>query len=333
MKRIFTIFIITIFILISGLLWANSRYVFFSVKGAGWSIGSNSLNDFFNEAPVKDGMIFSKQWLNYQTEENSKFLADPFLFIEDNVHYIFFEHQAEGNANIGLIKSIDGKNYSFEGNVLDENFHLSFPQVFKYQEDYYMLPETKQAGHVLLYKSYNFPFDWKILDTLIKNVYYKDPAILLSKNLNLISVSDDNLRQTFYSADSLMGKWKIEKRFQDRWGEETRAGGNFFKINGEWFLPLQKNNRGYGSGVSIYKLISEENEIKLERHHDTYLDKIDSIKWFNRGMHHISVFPVNEKFEIVFDGDTKNYRNEKYAHWKASLKYNFYDLKSVFEKM
>src|SRR5690606_11576953 len=137
-------------------------------------------------------------------------------------------------------------------------------------------------------------------------------------------VSDDNLRQTFYKADSLTGEWKPEKRFRDRWGDETRAGGNFFQIDGEWFLPLQKNNRGYGSGISIYKLIIGEKEIRLEEHQDAYLDKIDNIKWFNRGMHHISVFPINDNYKIVFDGDVKNSNNDKYIHWKASLKYNYY---------
>src|SRR5690606_5384936 len=141
------------FILVCGLLWANSRYVFFSVKGEGWSIGTNSISNFFSEDPVKNSKIFSLKWLDQQTEGNSQFLADPFLFIENDVHYIFFEHQAEGNANIGLIVSLDGISYSYEGNVLDEEFHLSFPQVFKYREDFYMLPESKQAGSILLYKS------------------------------------------------------------------------------------------------------------------------------------------------------------------------------------
>lgn len=330
MKNLLRFLIIAFLILICGLLWANYRYAFWSAKGEGWSIGTNTLNDFFKEDPLKRSKIFSLQWLNQQTEENSKFLADPFLFIEDNVHYIFFEHQAEGNANIGLIKSKDGLNYTYEGNVLDEDFHISFPQVFKYQEEYYMLPETKEAGHVLLYKTDNFPYDWKIYDTIIQNVSYKDPALLISENLNLISVSDDNLRQIFYSSDSLMGQWLPEKRFLARYGDETRAGGNFFQVNDEWFLPLQKNNRGYGSGVSIYKLKTEKNEIKLEKYQDSYLDKIDSVKWFNRGMHHISVFPINQKFEVAFDGDIKNSESRREVNWKASLKYNFYDLKSLW---
>ncbi|MCM4161384.1 glycoside hydrolase family 32 protein [Antarcticibacterium flavum] len=333
MRKILKLSIIAFFILISALLWANYRYAFWSVKGGGWSIGTNTLSEFFIENPVKNSKIFSIKWLNQQTEENSIFLADPFLFVENNVYYIFFEHQAEGNANIGLIKSLDGKNYSFEGNVLNEKFHLSFPQVFKVNEEYYMLPETKETGHVLLYRTDNFPFDWKILDTLIKNVSYKDPAILLSDTLKIISVSDDKLKQSFYRADSLRGEWKPEIRFKHRFGDETRAGGNFFQINGEWFLPLQKNNRGYGSGISIFRLKFEKNELKLEKHLDTYLDKIDSIEWFNRGMHHISVFPVNDKFEVAFDGDIKNLKNKKDVNWKASLKYNFYDLKKFFKEL
>lgn len=329
MNKLFRVILFSVSLLICLLLIADWRYNFFTTKGDGWSIGINTLSNLFVEDPMKSSLILNKDWLNDQTPVSTKFLADPFIFIEDEIHYIFFEHQASGNANIGLLISKNGKDFQFQGNVLDEDFHLSFPQVFKWHGDYFMLPETKQSGHVLLYKADSFPKNWSIYDTLIKNVNFKDPAILLSDSLNLISVSDDNLKQTIYSADSLTGPWMKNDLFTERYGDETRAGGNFFNIGKEWYLPLQKNTRGYGSGISIYKLKYNENEIKFEKYFDSYLDKVDSIGWFNRGMHHLSVVPYNDKFNIVFDGDTKSTDNERVANWKASLKYNFYDLKRL----
>jgi hypothetical protein len=329
MKKGFKLTAIFLLVLLIIGLVANYKYNFYTEKGDGWSIGFNTINSVFEEDPVKDGIILHKDWLKSHSSSKTRFLADPFVFVEDNVHYIFFEHQAAGNADVGLLKSYDGKNFLFEGNVLDENFHLSFPQVFKFRGDYYMVPESKQAGQVLLYKAENFPYDWTIFDTLIKNVELKDPAILISDSINLLSLSDDDLRQTIYSADSLTGIWKKDTRFKDRYGDETRAGGNFFQVNGEWYLPLQKNNRGYGSGISIYKLRYDDEEMKLEKQIDSYLDKIDSIKWFNRGMHHLSVYPYEGNYKIVFDGDVKAMGEEKTPSWKASLKYNYYDLRRL----
>jgi len=329
-KKFFNLAIFSLLFIGSIAFIANHRYSFFTIKGDGWSIGINTLRDSFeDESPVRNSLILDKEWLNAQTSESTKFLADPFFFIEDGIHYIFFEHQAKGNANIGLLKSNDGKTYQFEGDILDEDFHLSFPQVFKLDEDYFMLPESKQAGNVLLYKAENFPKKWKVFDTLIKNVHFKDPAILISDTIKLISVSDDNLKQTIYSSNSLFGPWVKCEKFKERYGDETRAGGNFFSLDGEWYLPLQKNNRGYGSGISIYKLTYNGNEIKLEEKIDSYLDKIDTIPWFNRGMHHLSVFPYKDQIKIVFDGDNKNPSDERAVNWKASLKYNFYDFKNL----
>src|SRR5690606_31614732 len=111
------------------------------------------------------------------------------------------------------------------------DFHLSFPQVFKYKGEFYMLPETKQAGHLLLYKAENFPFNWKINDTLIKNVAIQDPAILISDSIYLISGRTENLTQYVFTSDSLNGKWIIDERFTLRKGDETRAAGNFFNID------------------------------------------------------------------------------------------------------
>jgi hypothetical protein len=330
MNKYLRVMLFSILFLSSILLIANKRYNFFTIQGDGWSIGINTLTDLLEDDPVKNSIILDKEWLDDQTSVSTKFLADPFIFIEDSIHYIFFEHQANGNANIGLLISTNGEDFQFKGDVLDEDFHLSFPQVFKLGNDYFMLPETKQSGNVLLYKADSFPSNWSIFDTLIKNVNFKDPAILISDSINLISVSDENLKQTIYSADSLTGPWVKNELFSERYGDETRAGGNFFNVDGEWFLPLQRNNRGYGSGISLYKLKYNKREIKFEKYVESYLDKIDTLSWFNRGMHHLSVIPHQGKFKIVFDGDIKSSNKKRVANWKASLKYNFYDLKRMF---
>lgn len=309
---------------------ANWRYNFFTIKGDGWSIGMNTLTNVFEEEPVKNSIILDKEWFNRQTAGSTQFLADPFIFVEDSVHYIFFEHQAEGNANIGLLTSRNGEDFKFEGDILDEEFHLSFPQVFKWGGEYYMLPESKQSGNVLLYKADSFPRKWSVSDTLIKDVTFKDPAILISDSIKLISVSDENLKQILYSSENLTGPWVKCNLFKERYGDETRAGGNFFQVGDEWFLPLQRNNRGYGSGISLYKLKYTNKEIKFEKYAESYLDKIDTLKWFNRGMHHLSVLPYKGRFKIVFDGDIKSPDKERIPNWKASLKYNFYDLRRIF---
>lgn len=300
----------------------NYRYPFVSPASKGWSIGFKTIDNPLRKIVPSAINIFSRDSLNNLTSTPTRFLADPFLFREDGIYYIFFEHQGiEGPAKIGLLKSEDGVDYTYEGDVIKEEFHLSFPQVFKIKEDYYILPESAAINQVILYKATSFPFEWKISDTLIRNVKLKDPAILLSDSLNMIVGIDENWTQRIYISDSLSGNWKKDSNFKSRKGNEIRPAGNFFSVNDEWFLPFQNNKEGYGSGVSLYKLRKE----KFERIIPEQLYKFNSINWFSRGMHHLNINNLENTYYAVYDGDEIDSKG-KVLTWKSSIKYNLYDL-------
>ncbi len=152
-----------------------------------------------------------------------------------------------------------------------------------------MLPETKGANQVLLYKAENFPTTWKIEDTLIKDRALKDPSLLLSEDLNLIVAVDDDLKQYMFSADSLNGKWEEVEGFTPRWGNESRPGGRFIPIAEDWYLPLQNHSRGYGTGISLYKLAKNAKGFEFILAEKLVLKPFEEISWFERGMHHLDV--------------------------------------------
>ena len=45
---------------------------------------------------------------------------------------------------------------------------MSYPQVFKWGDEFYMVPETVAAYEVRLYKALEFPFKWVFVKTLMK---------------------------------------------------------------------------------------------------------------------------------------------------------------------
>ncbi|CAL65561.1 glucosamine inositolphosphorylceramide transferase family protein [Christiangramia forsetii] len=314
------LFLMGIFLII--LVIFNYRYPFIVPASNGWSIGFRAIDDPLQKITPSQNNLISHDSLNRITKFQTRFLADPFLIYENGIYYIFFEHQLEqGPAKIGLLQSNDGLNYIYKGNVIDENFHLSFPQIFKYGKNYYILPESAAINQVILYKAVNFPFEWKVSDTLIKNVKLKDPAILLSDTLNLITGIDDNWNQQVFKADSLFGNWRRDKAFRSKKGNEIRPGGSFFSVGKEWYLPFQNNQEGYGTGVSLYKLKKNKFEKIISRQ----LYKSESIEWFGRGMHHLNVNNLNEEYYLVYDGDEIK-PGKKNLTWISSIKYNLYDL-------
>ena len=311
------------FIIVSGILFLNNKYPFFTKKIGKWSVGFS-----FVEVPLEKPEINSNNLISYaevDTLLNSQgnYIADPFFIYEDDTYYLFVELKGKDNADIALFVSVNGMDYEYEGVVLDEDFHVSYPQVFRHKNEIYMLPETNQSGNVLLYKAIDFPTKWEVIDTLISNRRLKDPTILLEKNL-MVAV-DDHMNQFFFESDSLRGEWKESKRFDGRKGNETRPGGRFFKFQNDWYLPLQDRTYGYGSGISIYKLKDSDEALSLKLSEKRFLREVPEVKWFNRGMHHLDIQQVGNRYYAVYDGD-RNLDGEQSFQVTRTLKYNFYDL-------
>ncbi|MCX2837501.1 hypothetical protein OQ279_04990 [Salinimicrobium sp. MT39] len=303
----------------------NYRYPFMVAPGGNWSVGYQEASQI-SGMDVSPSGIITHQQVNRITEEEIAYIADPFFIKEQDTFYLFTEIKGKDNANIALFTSEDGVDYSYEGIVLDETFHLSYPQVLRHKENFYMLPETKGANQVLLYKAENFPYSWKVVDTLIKDRALKDASILLSKELNLLVAVDDDLQQVMYKADSLNGKWNEVKEFQPRWGNESRPGGRFVSIDEDWYLPLQNHIEGYGTGISLYKLLFTEEEFKFQLANKLLLKPQEEIDWFKRGMHHLDVQPIDDGgYYMVYDGDMSK-GEDKELQWKRSVKWNLVDL-------
>jgi len=303
----------------------NSRYPLVTQKIGKWSVGYH-----FIDNPILKPDILGENVISYDSVDNilnseGNYIADPFFIKEKDSFYLFVELKGKKNADIALFVSSDGLDYKYRGVVLDEPFHLSYPQVFNYKGEFYMLPETKQSGNVLLYKAEDFPNKWEIDDTLIRNVDVKDPSILLSENMNLIVTADDHMNQLLFTSDSLKGNWKEVENYTPKKGNETRPGGRFFQYRNEWYLPLQDRSLGYGSGISIYKLNNSAGNLSLQLSESRYLHEMEEVPWFNRGMHHLDIQKIDNSYYMVYDGD-QNKNGEKAFQLKRTLKFIYSDI-------
>lgn len=92
--------------------------------------------------------------------------ADPFLFTYEGESWLFYERQDLTDMK-GTLWCV---NLDAPGKkpvcVLEEDFHLSYPQVFRYGNEIYMLPETRGAGDVRLYRCLEFPGKWEFAGKL-----------------------------------------------------------------------------------------------------------------------------------------------------------------------
>ncbi len=330
MKRIFQLAGITLIIGIIVLIIFNYRYPFFTSSVGNWSVGFGKMEQVFPKSELDLNNVITYEYINSIVPGSIDYIADPFFIKESDTYYLFVELKGEENANIALLTSLDGQDYEYKGIVLDEPFHLSYPQVFKHKGEYYMLPEASGSNHVLLYKAENFPYEWGISDTLIKNIGLKDPSLLLSEDLNLIVAVDDDLKQYMFTADSLNGSWTEAKNYKQRWGNETRPGGRFFKVDNNWYLPLQNRSLGYGTGISLYKLGTENDRLEFKLAEKMYLGAQQEIEWFNRGMHHLDIQKNGDDYYMVYDGD-RNLNGDNSFQYKRTIKFNLIDIYNYFK--
>lgn len=306
----------------------NHRTPFVQQDKGGWSVGYGASTIYPEKIEAAKNAIYSIEKLKAQND-STLFLADPFFVKERDTFYLFFEHKKnKSNGDIGLLTSADGKKYEYQGTVLTQKFHLSYPQVFKYKKDFYMVPETKQANALLLYKAHRFPYDWRICDTLIKNVALVDPSIYVSDSLNILVATDYEKNMYLYEADSLFGKWKLHKKQIALRGTEARAGGRFFADKNGLILPVQNCTKGYGYGVSLYRFSFSDGSYFAERESPFFIMANENIKEFNAGMHHLDIQRLDAThYYYVYDGN-RLASNSTYLNFRGPLKWSYMDLKS-----
>jgi len=320
--------LIPLFFVIVLLTVINYRTPFLRQDGGSWSLGYGTSKSFPKKMVIDAKVIYSIENLKAQND-STVFLADPFFVKEKDTFYIFFEHKKnKSNADIGLLTSVDGKKYDYHGTVLTQKFHLSYPQVFKYRNDFYMVPESKQANSVLLYKAHRFPYDWRLCDTLIANVQLVDPSIYLSDTLNIMVASDYAKNMYVYEADSLFGNWKLHHKPIALIGTESRAGGRFFADQRGLILPVQNFSKGYGYGVSLYRFSFRDNSYTIKREKPLFLVANEHIKEFNAGMHQLDIQRLDAThYYYVYDGNELKSDSKILNIW-GPIKWNYLDFKN-----
>jgi hypothetical protein len=112
------------------------------------------------------------------TDVPARFIADPFMLPVDGLWHMFFEvlNNRNDRGEIGLATSRDGLAWQYQRIVLAEPFHLSYPCVFRWNREFYMLPETLGAGAVRLYRAASFPAKWEHVTDLVPGTH-ADPSL------------------------------------------------------------------------------------------------------------------------------------------------------------
>jgi len=150
--------------------------------------------------------------------------------------------------------------------VLERPYHLSYPFLFTWRGEHYMVPESNANGSVDLYRATRFPYEWRhertimegrrLVDVTLQEIggrwwmFANAPAV---PEVHYESWAWDELH--VFHADSPLGPWTPHPQnpvVSDV--RRARPGGCLFQYNGAWYRPAQDCAGGYGRRLSIQRI-------------------------------------------------------------------------------
>ncbi|MDG5816079.1 hypothetical protein QA601_13380 [Chitinispirillales bacterium ANBcel5] len=311
--RVLGLLIILLLISLSFFYWNQNKSRVNRFTKNNWAIGIYTGPDPFtlSSPPHIENPVLTADDI---TDIKADYVADPFMIKKDSLWYMFFEvkNSLTNHSDIGLAVSRDGFSWEYERIVLDEPFHLSYPLVFLYKDEYYMIPESAEAMQLLLYRAKQFPYSWEVEKVLIEgefgdHVLFKHDATwwLIA---NSSPYTHDNTKLFF--ADSLKGTWTEHPQSPIVISDASRArpGGRVPALDGTIYWFAQDCYPTYGRKLNAFKIteLTRENYSDIPHSKNPVLQP-GAYDWTRRGMHHIDAHKLpNEQWIACVDGYSRS---------------------------
>jgi len=121
---------------------------------------------------------------------DNEWFADPFVYCHNGEYYVFMEvmMNGKGYAGIGYSKIVDGELTKPEV-VIDYGKHLSFPFVFDFEGEIFIMPESCSEQKIKLFKCVEFPTKWEEYSFCEDKRAFYDTVLFEEKGRNYLFTS------------------------------------------------------------------------------------------------------------------------------------------------
>ena len=228
--------------------------------------------------------------------------ADPFLFTEKGVTYLFAEiyDKKEKLGKIGYAV-FDGERFSPWKIVISEPYHLSYPNIFRWNGEIYIIPEANESWTLYAYKAVSFPDTWGKCNPILTDRRLVDTTFLDYDDLHLMFTYDiaDAFRKKLYLY-SVNETGEAKPYVSDSISDDdatARPGGNFFRYQGDVIRVSQDCAGDYGVAVVFSRLTACSPEHYAEKPVLRLSPADISVnKRFITGLH---TYNANETMEVI----------------------------------
>jgi hypothetical protein len=209
---------------------------------------------------MADTLSWPDQPYSFLPDDGRRYLADPFVFAHGGKTFLFCEEfpYATGKGVLTAFELREDGSVGPAVPVMEQPWHLSYPQVFARDGEIWMIPESCAANRIELYRATRFPDCWTREAILVDDTPASD-ATLVEHGGRLwlfATVARDGLSSWdalhIYYADHLTGPWRAHPANPALIDAGcARPAGAMFLRNGELWRPAQDCSRGYGYGLTL----------------------------------------------------------------------------------
>ena len=260
--------------------------------------------DYTGFVPVKDSVRY--------------FLADPFLYQHNHETYLFVEYLdyyiKRGTIAFAKYDKDKGQFDSFK-EIISENYHLSYPLVFDYKGEIYLMPEANESDSLYIYRATSFPEKWEKHAVLSKNIKYVDTTPFVYNNQFYAIAKDNSTPQApMFLLKIDPEKWSVvEKKEITDDVSISRPGGKVFQKDGKYYMVTQDCEADYGAALNILSFTIDE-DMNMSYHLEKKITPAEvSVKGIDRitGIH---TYNFTDELEVI------DYKRPQFAFYRRLCK-------------
>lgn len=193
-----------------------------------------------------------------------KWCADPILVEDGDKTWLFYEAVRDDHGHIEVAEVRDDCTLGEPIVVLQDACHYSYPFVFRYENDWYMIPESSASAEVRLYRATRFPGEWEPVTVLLRERAVDTTVFERDGQLYLLTFLPDTatervtprvFRLNLQTNNPALTPipWEHFDRLR------VRGAGPVFSEGQALYRPAQiSREQRYGDGLVFYRITEPE---------------------------------------------------------------------------
>lgn len=228
-----------------------------------------ALEQWFLLCDIKPHLSMALKQFKPLRPPKDRLWAAPHVVARDGRYYVFFEELIHdvGRGHIALL--ILDRHGHLQGPpqiVLEREYHLSYPHIFRHRGTFYMIPETKQNKTIELYECIEFPTIWRHKMNLMENVQAVDTTVFChgGKWWLFTSLTEHDAAPAgdelflFFADELTTTQWQphpLTPVVSDV--RKARSGGGILQMDGssKCYRPSQNSAVRYGHGWNLHEIV------------------------------------------------------------------------------